>query len=663
MLSSKRSFEAVLITVVLQLTSLHAEINKWSRTGPIGGRVSITNIVVDAKNSNTILAAVSNGGVLRSIDGGATWTAADAGTVPVWVNRLVIDPHNSNVVYAADYAGVFKSVDGGLTWSALETSQLIGCWSVVVDPQKSDTLYAATVGDLDGSPFTAGIYKSTDGGNTWQALFAGFQRYPQTTGSFFQLAVDPRNSDTMLAGGQASYRTFDGGKTWEPIGVGSFGWFGNWVAAMAMDPNNPDIVYVGTATGLLKSTDLGTSWTAIASLTGQVDQIILDPNTPDTIYVATRSGIFKSTDGAASWTSIFSEADPVTAITALAIDPANSNTLYRGTARGMFKTSSAGVSWSEIPINVAASNVTALTLDPRDPATVYTASDIKVFKRSGPKQDWVDTTGNLNAAGITAIAVDPADSNILYSATKDGVFKTFDRGATWSSLSRDVLARSIRTLLVDPENPDSVLAGAGPCLTRVCVRDELFKTTDGGASWRSVYKVRSEYGRLRSVVLDPENPRTMYIGSDDGIFKSTDGGETWESLPVPALVLVLSLAVDPLRPDILYAGTLPAGGILKSTNGGARWARVNNGLISSWQGNPYVPFARFLAINPENSEIIYAGTDVGVFKSVNGGDSWNPIASGMPPRYITSLAIDPENPNHVYAGTLAGLFEITFESE
>src|SRR5258705_10591115 len=147
MLSCKRLFEAVLITV-LQLTSLHAEINKWSRTGPIGEPVSITNIVVDPKNSNTILAAFSNGGVLRSIDGTATWRAADAGTVPVWVNRLVIDSQNSNIVYAADYAGVFKSVDGGLTWSGLETS-LVGSAPLVIDPRKSDTLYAHIRGDGD----------------------------------------------------------------------------------------------------------------------------------------------------------------------------------------------------------------------------------------------------------------------------------------------------------------------------------------------------------------------------------------------------------------------------------------------------------------------------------------------------------------------------------
>ena len=667
MLSRKRLFETVLITV-LQLTSLHAEINRWSRTGPIGGPVAITNIVVDPKNSNTILAAFSNGGVLRSIDGGATWTAADSGTAPVWVSRLAIDPQNSKLVYAADYAGVFKSVDGGLTWSALETSQLIGCWSLVIDPRNSDTLYAATVGDLDSDASSAGIYKSTDAGNTWQGVFAGSQRYyqpyPQPVDNFTQLAIDPRNSDTILVGGVRSERSFDGGRTWEPIGVGSFGWLSNRVYAMAMDPNNPDIVYVGTGTGLLKSTDLGTSWSAIASLTVGVKEIVLDPNTPDTIYVGTGAGIFKSTDGAASWTLIYSEGDPVAAVSALAIDP-NSNTVYAGTVRGMSKTRGAGLTWSEIPIRVAASKVTALALDPSDPATVYMVSDNKVFKRSSSKQDWIDTTGNLQATAITRVAVDPADSGIVYAATKDRVFKTFDGGTTWSSFNlpvdsmRALVDPTMKAFLVlDPKNPDTVFAGTGSSFTR----GELFKTMDGGLSWRLVTRSPPlDAAELFAMALDPRESQTMYLGTDRGIFKSIDGGETWRSLSTVPFPSVLSFAVDPLRPGTLYAGTFS--GVVKSTNDGSTWAKVNNGLSWSWQGNSYSPSVSFLAINPENPDIVYAGSGQGVFKSVNGGNSWEPITSGMPARYVTSLAIDPENPQHVYAGTLAGLFEIIFDSE
>src|SRR5690349_549900 len=131
MLSRERLFEAFLITV-LQLTSLHAEINKWSRTGPIGGSDSIHAIAVDPKNSNIILAALWNVGVLKSTDGGATWRAADSETVPAWASSLVIDPQNSDIVYAAGYTGVFKSVDGGLTWSVLETGP-VGGQSLVID--------------------------------------------------------------------------------------------------------------------------------------------------------------------------------------------------------------------------------------------------------------------------------------------------------------------------------------------------------------------------------------------------------------------------------------------------------------------------------------------------------------------------------------------------
>jgi photosystem II stability/assembly factor-like uncharacterized protein len=219
---------------------------------------------------------------------------------------------------------------------------------------------------------------------------------------------------------------------------------------------------------------------------------------------------------------------------------------------------------------------------------------------------------------------------------------------------------------MDPENPSTVFAGFG--FPNGSCHGELFKTMDGGLSWGSVTRSRSLDGaQLCAVAFDPRDSQTMYIGTDRGIFKSIDGGETWQPLSAirfdRGIAAVLSVAVDPLRPSTLYAATMPDYGIHKSTDGGATWARVNNGLSWYWEGNSYVPFVHVLAINTENPDIIYAGTDQGVFKTVNGGGSWMPITSGMPARYVTSLAIDRGNPNHVYAGTFAGLFEITFDSE
>src|SRR5439155_24131044 len=191
-------FLVTILLGILPTANLHAEINKWSRTGPIGGSISISTITVDPKNPNIILAGSFRSGVFRSIDGRETWHAADSGTVPVWVSSLVINPRDSNIVYAADYDGVFKSIDGGLTWSALETVRLTGCWSVAIDPRNPDTVYAATgYGDID--VLSPGIYKSTDAGKSWQKVF-GDPEKPQLTDSFYQLAIDPRNPDTILAG-------------------------------------------------------------------------------------------------------------------------------------------------------------------------------------------------------------------------------------------------------------------------------------------------------------------------------------------------------------------------------------------------------------------------------------------------------------------------------
>lgn len=138
------------------------------------------------------LAGSFRSGVFRSIDGGATWRAADSGTVPVWVSSLVIDPHDSNIVYAADYDGVFKSLDGGLTWSGLETNRMNGCWSVTINPRNPDIIYAVT-GNGDGDVLSAGVYKSMDAGKSWRKVLGDPE--PQLTDGFYQLAIDPRNPD------------------------------------------------------------------------------------------------------------------------------------------------------------------------------------------------------------------------------------------------------------------------------------------------------------------------------------------------------------------------------------------------------------------------------------------------------------------------------------
>jgi photosystem II stability/assembly factor-like uncharacterized protein len=191
---------------------------------------------------------------------------------------------------------------------------------------------------------------------------------------------------------------------------------------------------------------------------------------------------------------------------------------------------------------------------------------------------------DLGQSWVVSLAIDPADSNVLYASTAAaGVFKTTDGGASWLAAST------------------GLASGSGP------------------------------------LVAHPANPNQLYTGSGAGIFETTDGGRAW--LPGGlSNEIVLSLAVDPLRPTTLYAGTAERG-IYKTTDGGASWAAINSGLAPRR--------INLLAVDPRSSDILYAGSDAledganGIWKSTNGGASWNPASVGLPGKNVGALAIDP----------------------
>jgi photosystem II stability/assembly factor-like uncharacterized protein len=254
-----------------------------------------------------------------------------------------------------------------------------------------------------------------------------------------------------------------------------------------------------------------------------------------------------------------------TDIAVLAINPQNTSTLYAGTnGGGVFKSSNGGGSWTAVNNGLWGwMYVDALVIDPQNPGTLYVAEGGDVYKTINGGQNWVDL--NLNDYNSPCIRY-----------TSDSV------------------------LAVDPQNPDTVYLGRG---------GELLKTTNGGENWNAL-RLRNT---LVNVLLDAPNPDTLFAGTFNGVFKSVDGGVHWFSL-TEVITNVTALAMDPLNPNILYAGTqgyfsydyggyISGSGILKSTDGGVTWVAVNNGLLNLE--------ITALAIDPSNSALVYAGTDGG----------------------------------------------------
>ena len=245
---------------------------------------------------------------------------------------------------------------------------------------------------------------------------------------------------------------------------------------------------------------------------------------------------------------------------------------------------------------------------------------------------------------VSSLAADPQNPSTLYAATCAGIFKTADGGASWRPVNSGLggIACDVGPgiLAVDPQNSGTVYAVSG---------SQILKTTDGGARWRAISTLKTE-NPLRVLLIAPSDPNTLYASGDAGIFKSTDGGVTWAGIMgggAPGSCCSNLLAVDPQAPETLYANICcPGGELLKSTDGGISWNPSNSGL----------PAIQVLAIDPQNTNILYAGNHGQIFKSTDRGASWNVASTGLPPPpapsaggiTVLSMAVNPQTPTVIY---------------
>jgi uncharacterized repeat protein (TIGR01451 family) len=306
--------------------------------------------------------------VQKSTDAGANWTASSAGITTSAVNGFAVAPSDSSVVYAATPVGVFKSTDGGASWQLTGQSNAANApgstSAVVVDPTNANTIYAATL---------FSVYKSTDGGNIYALKNSGFSAFP----TLRTLTVDPSSPSTLYAGSDSSgiFKTTNGGDTWAAVGAGDFDPTSLGVAEIIIDPTATQTLYAATRTGLLKTTDGGAHWSAIhfgsfgfPGTTSPVTAVALDPSHPSTLYAAALgtfgpSGpdIFKSTDGGASWSASGIGTGQVfpPQVNALLVDAASN--VYAGTTNnGVFRSADGGAHWSASSSGVTNETILAL---------------------------------------------------------------------------------------------------------------------------------------------------------------------------------------------------------------------------------------------------------------------------------------------------------------
>jgi photosystem II stability/assembly factor-like uncharacterized protein len=677
-------------TLSLAMLGIHTNVAlaaRWTEvsTGLTGAVVGVRMLVIDRATGSTLYALTSRNGIFRSIDAGASWKAV--GNI-AGVLALALDPTSPLTIYAGTGRGVFKSTNGGESWNSAGLSGM-SVSILAVDPITPSTLYAG----LDTH-----IQKSTDGGGSWTALglnvSAGANAGPPFIGT---IILDPLTPSTLyvLAGGPGSaiYKSTDGGASWNAINPGPF------ARLLAIDPTAPSTLYaIRFVSGLSKSTDGGANWTA-TGFTNDVLALAVDPANSNILYASTSGpgqAIFKSTDGGKNWNAVNTSLPPVAS---LVLSRASSSTIYAATfSGGIFKSTDAGTNWNETNTGLRVLNIGVLVADPVDPAIIYAGGDDGLFESIDSGTSWnqravfqvtccapppglppglppppsaIPPFPPVAPAGVGSLLIDFANPNVLYVGAHriDGcffadinLFKSTDGGATWSDSISPKQSGCLADALMamDPTDPNALYLRYGDFLDGY----GLLKSTDGGATW-----ISGGLGAdaLNALVIDPTNPAILYAGTDTGVFRTTDGGASW-SLVGLAQENVNLVAIDPFQPNVLYAGTSgiypqPPGsrGLFKSTDSGANWSPVDDGLKDLLDTRAQV---NALIVDPDHTEVLYLATSgYGVFKSADGGATWEVFNDGLTHLDVRALGMVRGDFPTVYAGTPGGVFKIVEDGQ
>ena len=653
------------------------------------------------------------------LPGTLTWTKV-GGPIGGLGYDVRMRPDNPDVMFVTDtYSGVNKSVDGGHNWFASNTGittrtgasgDAIPVFCLTIDSHNPNVIWA-------GTQNARGIFKSTDGGKTWVEKTSGIVE--QTGISFRGFTVDPNDANTVYAAAEISsfvwaghsitaqkygvdvtkgvvYRTRDGGQSWTAI------WRGDNLARYVwIDPRNSQVIYVSTGifdrvaanadlvqdtaggVGILKSTDGGLSWQTLNQANGlqnlYVGSLFLNPANPDILLAGTGGvfpqggGIFLSTDQGAHWRKGTSAASGTTIddeITAVEFSTSDPRIAYAGGSFNFYRSMDGGLTWSLRsggppyeyygPPGIRGGFPIDLQVDPRNPNRVFINNygGGNLLSEDGGVT-WQCASKGYTGAQLHRIALDPRDEGNLYVIGRSGPFRSPDRGENWIGLlNGPANLAEWYSVELDPGTPTTVL-----------ISDEfygnLFRSTNGGLEWKTVYQhpqtigpADSRHG-FKALAFAPSNTHTVYAGMardrealdagnpgpSFGVFKSTDGGITWRESndAVSSGQNINVLLVNPRDENAVYGGTV-ASGVLKSRDGGASWQSANRGLTAL--------DVRALAMDPTNDSVLYAGIENGgLYKSTDGGATWQRSGTGLDPQAsIRDIVVDPTNSHIVYAG-------------
>ncbi len=691
---------------------------KFRNIGPALTSGRVADIAVNPNNFNEYYVAVASGGVWKTTNHGVTFQPIFDGQGSYSIGCITIDPNQSSTIWvgtgennnqrSVGYGdGVYKSTDGGKSWKNMGLKESEHISKIIVDPRNSNVVYVAAYGPLWSEGGERGIYKTTDGGETWKQI-----HFVSKHSGTADLVMDPSNPDilyeavhqrrrhvfTYIGGGEEStvYKTTDGGATWNEsksgLPSGKMGRVG-----LAVSPADANVVYAiveaeGEGKGFYRSNNKGATWEKQGkhSTSGNYYQeIICDPHDVDKIF-SMDTWLQHSEDGGKTFVKT-GESNKHVDNHCIWINPNNTDHWIVGCDGGLYETYDHAKTW-EYKTNLPITQFYKVSVDYDKPFYNVFGGTQDNNSQGGPSRT-INNAGILNSDWYITVGgdgyetqVDPTNPNIIYAQWQYGGLVRYDRQSgerigikpqpgkgeaayrwNWDS-----------PLLISPHDPKTLFFCA----------NKVFKTTDRGNSWQTIspdltrqidrnqLKVMGEiqspdvvmknksttiYGNIVAFDQSPINANLLYAGTDDGLIQvSEDGGASWskkENFPgVPKLTYVNMLWASQHDENVVYAtfNNHKRGDfkpyLLKSTDKGNTWKAIQHNLPE--RGTVYS-----VAEDHEEANLLFAGTEFGCFVSVNGGSNWVQLKAGLPTICVRDMAIQKRE-NDLVLGTFGRGFYI-----
>jgi photosystem II stability/assembly factor-like uncharacterized protein len=685
---------------------------RFRSIGPalMSGRIS--DFAVNPDNPAHFYAAVACGGVWKTTNSGTTWSPVFDNYGSFSIGCVEMDPTNPNVVWVGTGEnnsqrsvswgdGVYKSVDGGKSFKnmGLKESEHIGM--IAIDPRDTDVVYIAAQGPLWNAGGERGLYKTADGGETWELVLF----IDENTG-INEVHLDPRDPDTVYAsayqrrrrvwtqinGGPSSglQKSTDGGQTWRKINRGLPGGDKGRIG-LDISPVNPDVLYAicqaqGDSGGFYRSVDRGETWqrrnSYMTTSPQYYNEIFCHPTDVDIVY--SLDTVMRVTrDGGATFERMPRQNRHVDDH-ALWINPKNPLHMLVGCDGGVYETWDEGNAWQYKP-NLPITQFYRVSADNSLPFYYVYGGTQDNSSLGGPSQttyrlgitnsDWFITTGGDGYE----TQIDPTDPNIVYSLWQYGGLVRHDRRSGETIDIRPLTGPGEAPLrwnwdtplIISPHHPKRLYVAA----------NVLYRSDDGGNAWRPISgdlsrqidrdqlevmgKVQSfeavaknlstsAYGNIVSLTESPLVEDLIYVGTDDGLIQVTeDGGEHWRKIDafpdVPHMTYVSFLAASQHDPDRVYAcfdnhknGDF-APYVLRSDDRGVTWVSIAGDV-------PERDVCYAIAEDHVQEDLLFLGTEFGCYTTLNGGEKWMKLRSGLPTIAVRDIEIQKRE-NDLILGT------------